>query len=92
MTNDFKLAYLDYGLVHQIPEKSQNDFNELKNQKKLYYKSNHFIIHNNGFYPSTAALLRLKHSTPSMTHEPYEVIDDPLFWEEEEHFHFFEKK
>jgi hypothetical protein len=92
VTNDFKLAYLDYGLIHQISEKSQNDFDELKNKKKLYYKSNHFIIHKNSFYPSTAALLRLKHATPSMTHEPHEVIDDPLFWEEEEHFHFFEKK
>ena len=27
-----------------------------------------------------------------MEHEPYEIIDEPLFWEEEEHFHFFEKK
>jgi hypothetical protein len=91
-TNDFKLAYLDYGLVHKIPEKSQKDFDELKDKKKLYYKSNRFIIHNNNFYPSTAALLRLKHGTPSMAHEPHEVIDDPMFWEEEEHFHFFEKK
>ena len=92
VTSDFKLTYLDYGLVNQIPQKSQNDFAELKDKKELYYKSNHFIIHNNKFYPSTAALLRLKHATPSMTHEPHEVIDDPLFWEEQEHFHFFEKK
>jgi hypothetical protein len=29
---------------------------------------------------------------PSMEHEPHPVIDDPLFWEEEEHFHFFVRK
>ena len=92
VTSDFKLAYLDYGLVHQMPQKSKSDFSELKNKENVYYRSNHFIIHNNSFYPSTAALLRLKHGAPAMNHEPHEIIDDPLFWEEEEHFHFFEKK
>jgi hypothetical protein len=91
-TNDFKLDYLDYGLVHQIDKRSKKDFKELKGKKKLYYKSNHFIIHDNSFYPCTSALLRLKQGTPSMEHEPHEIIDEPLFWEEEEHFHFFEKK
>jgi len=91
-TSDFKLDYLDYGLVEQVIPRSQNDFEELKDVKNLYYKSTHFIIHNNKFYPSTAAFLRLEQGSPSMEHEPYPVIDDPLFWEEEEHFHFFEKK
>ena len=91
-TNDFKLDYLDYGLVHQIPSRSRVDFEELKKRKKLYYKSAHFIIHNNKFYPSTAAFLRLEQGSYSMEHEPYPIIDDPLFWEEEEHFHFFVKK
>jgi len=79
-------------LVHQIDKRSKKDFKELKGKKKLYYKSNHFIIHDNSFYPCTSALLRLKQGTPSMEHEPHEIIDEPLFWEEEEHFHFFEKK
>jgi len=91
-TNDFKLNYMDYGLVHQISPQTRNDFEELKNEKNLYYKSNYFIIHNNQFYPSTAALLRGIQNTPSMEHEPYEVIDVPRFWEEQEHFHFFTKK
>ena len=91
VTNDFKLAYLDYGLIHQILPKDKSDFSELKDKKNLYYKSNHFIIYDNSFYPSTAALLRRKHGSVAMNHEPHEIIDDPLFWEEEEHFHFFEK-
>ena len=91
-TNDFKLNYLDYGLVEHIRPRSQNDFEELKNLKDLYYKSTHFVIHSNKFYPSTAAFSRLQQDSPSMEHEPYPVIDDPSFWEEEEHFHFFVKK
>jgi|TARA_R110002051_G_scaffold324711_1_gene423271 hypothetical protein len=89
---DYKLSYFDYGLIHQVPEKNKEDFEELTGKKKLYYKSNHFIIHNNSFYPSSAALLKEIQGTPSMDHDPYPIIDDPLFWEEEEHFHFFEKK
>ena len=104
--NDYKLAYFDYGLVHQISKKRQEDLKELKRKKNLFYKSNHFIIHNNKFYLSSAALLadelfnssvddpkgRRNSGFPSMEHEPQPVIDDPLFWEEEEHFHFFVKK
>ena len=90
--NDYKLAYFDYGLVHQVSPKTQKDFKELKGKKGLYYKSNHFIIHNEKFYPSSVALLKHMHATFSMEHKPYPVIDDPLFWEEEEHFHFFVKK
>ena len=104
--SDYKLAYFDYGLVHQIPRKTQDDFPELKGKKNLYYKSKHFIIHNTKFYPSSASLLadeffnltvedpskRQSSGFPTMDHEPQAVIDDPLFWEEEEHYHFFEKK
>ena len=104
--NDYKLAYFDYGQIHQILTKGQQDFKELKDKKKLYYKSNHFIIHNNSFYTSSAALLadeffnmsvedpseRQNNGFPSMEHKPQPVIDDPLFWEEEEHFHFFVRK
>ena len=89
--NDYKLAYFDYGQVHQIPMKDKQDFEELKGKKNLYYKSNHFIIHNNSFYLSSASL-SADSGFPSMDHEPQPVIDDPLFWEEEEHFHFFVKK
>ena len=78
-------------MVNSIKEKSKEDFPELKDKNNLYYKSNHFIIHDNQFYPSTAALIRRKQGSPTMDHEPQEVIDDPLFWEEEEHFHFFVK-
>lgn len=104
--NDYKLAYFDYGLVHQIPRKSQEDFEELKRKKNLFFKSNHFIIHNNKFYLSSSALLadelsnssgddpkgRRNSGFRSMEHEPQPITDDPLFWEEEEHFHFFVKK
>lgn len=89
--NDYKLAYFDYGQVHQIPTKDKQDFEELKGKKNLYYKSNHFIIHNNSFYLSSASL-SADSGFPSMDHEPQPVIDDSLFWEEEEHFHFFVKK
>ena len=75
-------------------------------KKKLYYKSNRFIIHNDSFYTSSATLLadeffnksvedpseRQNKGFPSMEHKPQPVIDDPLFWEEEEHFHFFVRK
>lgn len=90
--NDFKLAYFDYGLIHTIPVQKQEDFEELVGEKNLYYKSNHFIIHNQSFYPSTAALLKGVHGAASMEHEPYPIINEPLFWEEEEHFHFLTKK
>jgi hypothetical protein len=104
--NDCKLKYFDHGLIHEIPPRTQEDFEELKGKKNLYYKSNRFIIHNNSFYLSSASLLedeffnlgaepqeeRKKSGFPSIEHEPQPVIDDPLFWEEEEHFHFFEKK
>ena len=90
--NDFKLAYFDYGLIHNITAKKQKDFEELLEEKNLYYKSNHFIIHNESFYPSSAALLKGEQGTPSMEHQPYPIIDEHLFWEEEEHFHFFTKK
>ena len=103
---DYKLAYFDYGLVDQISQKNQEDFEELKGEKNLFYKSRHFIIHNSTFYTSSASLLadefinmnvedpakRQNSGFPSMEHEPQPVIDDPLFWEEEEHFHFFVKK
>jgi hypothetical protein len=89
--NDCKLAYFDYGQVHQIPTKDKQDFEELKGKKNIYYKSNHFIIHNNSFYLSSASL-SADSGFPSMDHEPQPVIEDPLFWEEEEHFHFFVKK
>ena len=105
-TNDYKLAYFDQGLVEQIHQKTQEDFEDLKGRKNLYYKSNHFIIHNGSFYPSSAALLadefrnltaapgdeHKKRGLPSMDHEPQPIIEDPLFWEEEEHFHFFVRK
>lgn len=104
--SDYKLTYLDQGLVHQVLRKTQEDIEELKGKRKLYYKSNHFIIHNNSFYISTASLLadesfnmtvedpaqRRNSGFPSMDHEPQPIIDDPLFWEEEEHFHFFVRK
>ena len=104
--NDYKLAYLDYGLIECIPRKSQEDFEKLRGKKNLFYKSSHFIIHNNSFYPSSASLLqdeffnmhendsnkRQDNGFRSMEHEPQPVIDDPLFWEEEEHFHFFVRK
>ena len=90
-TQDLKLDYFDLAMVNSIKEKSKEDFPELKDKNNLYYKSNHYIIHDNQFYPSTAALIRRKQGSPTMDHEPQEVIDDPLFWEEEEHFHFFVK-
>ena len=103
---DYKLAYFDYGLVDQISQKNQEDFEELKGEKNLFYKSRHFIIHNSTFYTSSASLLadefinmsvedpakRQNNGFPSMDHEPQPIIDDPLFWEEEEHFHFFVRK
>ena len=89
--NDYKLAYFDYGQVHQIPTKDKQDFEELKGKNNIYYKSNYFIIHNNSFYLSSASL-SAGSGFPSMDHEPQPIIDDPLFWEEEEHFHFFVKK
>ncbi len=89
--DDLKLDYLDLGAIQPIEEKTKEDLKELKNKNKIFYKSKHIIIHNNKFYPSTAALLRLKQGSTTMDFEPQEVIDDPLFWEEEEHFHFLAK-
>ena len=103
---DYKLAYFDHGLVEQIPRKNQEDFEELKGIKNLFYKSRHFFIHHGSFYTSSGALLkdeffnmgiedpteRQNNGFSSVEHEPQPVIDDPLFWEEEEHFHFFVRK
>mgnify|MGYP003111923392 FL=1 len=103
---DYKLTYFDYGLIHQIPRKSQDDFPELKGKKNIYYRSKHFILHNTKFYISSASLLgdeffnltvndpskRQISGFPTMEHDPQPIIDDPLFWEEEDHFYFFEKK
>ena len=89
---DFKLAYLDYGLVHYIKPKTKNDFPELKDKNNIYYKSNFFIVHNQKFYPCSSALINNIHGAPTMQYQPSEIIDDPLFWEEAEHFHFFKKK
>lgn len=79
-------------MVHQIGSKSQSDFKELKDKNNLFYKSKYFIIHNNKFYPCTAAMLRDVQATDRMEHKPHEIIDDPLFWEDEEHFQFLRKK
>ena len=88
---DLKLDYFDLGMIQPIKEKSKDDFPELKGKNNLYYKSKHFIVHNNNFYPGTAALTKLKQGNPTMDHEPQEVIDEPIFWEEQDHYHFFEK-
>ncbi len=88
---DIKLKYLDVGMIQVIKEKSRDDFEDLKDKNNLYYKSKHFIIHNNKFYPGTAALKQSKYGGDTMNHEPHEIIDDPVFWEEEEHFQFFVK-
>ena len=90
--DDIKLKYLDFSMVHQIGSKSQSDFKELKDKNNLFYKSKYFIIHNNKFYPCTAAMLRDVQATDRMEHKPHEIIDDPLFWEDEEHFQFLRKK
>lgn len=90
--SDLKLDYFDYGMIQQVKEKSKDDFEELKNQNNLYYKSKHFIIHDNKFYPCTAALKRLEQGSQTMEHTPQKIIDDPVFWEEEEHFQFFTKR
>ena len=90
--NDLKLDYFDYGLIQPISTKSKSDFKELKDNKKLYYKSNYFIVHGNKFYPSTAAFLQKEQGSQHMSHEPHPIIDTPLFWEEEEHFQFLAKK
>ena len=89
--NDLKIDYIDYGLLHHTKPKSKKDFKELEGKNNLYYKSNYSIVHNGKFYPNSAALLRLKHASETLKQEVNEVIDDPLFWEEIEHFHIFEK-
>ena len=90
--NDVKINYMDYGLIHATTTKSKNDFEELKNKDNLYYKSNYYIIHNGKFYPSSAALLRLTHSMETFEQKPQPIIDDPLFWEDIDHFQIMQKK
>lgn len=89
--NDLKLDYFDYGLIQPIKPKSKNDFEELKDKNKLFYKSNYFIVHGNKFYPSTAAFLQKVQGAEQMNHDAQPIIDVPIFWEEEEHFQFFTK-
>jgi hypothetical protein len=89
--NDFKLDYLDHGVITEVPIRTQDDFEELKGKSNLLYKSNYFIVHDRKFYPNTAALLRLKQGTETLNHPIQEVIDDPYFWEDEEHYHILIK-
>ena len=89
--NDVKIDYMDYGLIHATPPRSQKDFEELKDKDNLYYKSNYYIIHNGKFYPSTAALLRLTHGMETFEQKPQPIIDDPLFWEDIDHFQIMQK-
>lgn len=88
---DIKLKYLDFPMVHQIKKKTKEDFDDLKDKNNLYYKSKYFIIHNNKFYPCISALRRGIHASDRMEHQTNPIIDDPLFWEDHEHFQFLSK-
>jgi hypothetical protein len=90
----YKINLLDIDKpVAIIPKIKIEDIEELKNvnMKKIFYKSNKFLIHNGQAFPSKLAVA-VKQPVSSMDHPFLQAIDHTEFWEEKDHFYFVKRK
>ena len=62
-----------------------------RNKKKIFYKSNKFIIHAGKAYASKMAVAA-QQPVSSFEHSFMQIIDHEDFWEEKDHFYFVKRK
>jgi hypothetical protein len=92
--DSYKINLLDIDKpIAIIPNIKIEDIEELKNvnMKKIFYKSNKFLIHNGQAFPSKLAVA-VKQPVPSMDHPFLQAIDHSEFWEEKDHFYLVKRK
>jgi len=90
----YKINYLDIDKpINIIPEIKFEDIEEIKNtnKKKIFFKSNKFLIHEGKAYPNKMSVA-VNQSISSFDHPFCQIIDHRDFWEDKEHFYFVEKK
>ena len=90
----YKINYLDIDKpINIIPEIKFEDIEEIKNtnKKKIFFKSNKFLIHEGKAYPNKMSVA-VNQPISSFDHPFYQIIDHRDFWEDKEHFYFVEKK
>ena len=75
--------------VHSL----RKDIEEIKNtnKKKIFFKSNKFLIHEGKAYPNKMSVA-VNQPISSFDHPFCQIIDHRDFWEDKEHFYFVEKK
>ena len=66
-------------------------FIKLNFKKKIFFKSNKFLIHEGKAYPNKMSVA-VNQSISSFDHPFCQIIDHRDFWEDKEHFYFVEKK
>lgn len=90
----YKIDYLDIDKhINIVPKLTIDDIEELKgaNKKKIFYKSNKFLIHGGKAYASKMAIAA-QQPIASFEHSFMQIIDHEDFWEEKDHFYFVERK
>ncbi len=90
----YKINYLDIDKhINVVPKISINDIEQIKDisKKKLFYKSNKFLLHNGKAYASKMAVA-VEQPISSFDHAFMQIIDHEDFWEEKDHFYFVERK
>ena len=92
--DSYKINYLDIDKpINIIPKVKYEDIEEIKNinKKKVFYKSNKFLLHNGKAYTSKMAVA-VDQPVQSFDHSFMQIIDHEDFWEEKDHFYFVQKK
>ena len=92
--DSYKINYLDIDKpINIIPKVKYEDIEEIKNinKKKVFYKSNKFLLHGGKAYTSKMAVA-VDQPVQSFDHSFMQIIDHEDFWEEKDHFYFVEKK
>lgn len=81
--NNFKLDYLDYPRILEIPYGSKEDIKDKikdANVNQLYYKSSNFIVKGQKFYDNPMQDTKPNAATSTVIPTPSPVIDHELFW------------
>ena len=92
--DSYKINYLDIDKpINIIPKVKYEDIEEIKNinKKKVFYKSNKFLLHGGKAYTSKMAVA-VDQPVQSFDHSFMQIIDHEDFWEEKDHFYFVQKK